>query len=604
MSAREFQSGRVSRVAGPIVEAEGMGSAQAYELVHVGEADLIGEVLKLTGDTATIQVYEGTQGLRPGDEVKRTGAPLSVTLGPGLLGGIFDGVQRPLSVLAAAGGSFLRAGQHAPPLDMERKWQFVPRIGEGDDVQPGAVYGVVQETPILEHRVLIPPGVRGRIASMKSEGEYTLADVVCEVEGPGGRTELRMAQRWPVRRPRPFRRRRAGSEVLITGQRVIDTFFPIAEGGAGAIPGDFGTGKTMLQQQLAKWSQVDIVVYVGCGERGNEMTDILRSFPQLEDPRTGRSLMERTVLIANTSNMPVAAREVSIYTGITIAEYYRDMGHTVALMADSTSRWAEALREASSRLEEMPAEEGFPAYLAARLAEFYERAGLVDTLSGEQGSVTVVGAVSPPGGDFSEPVTQHTTRFTRCFWALDPELAHARHYPAISWLDSYSQYVEDVAGWWKRHNESWEADREEMMNLLVEEDKLQQIVRLVGPDVLPDAQRLILLTADLLKNGFLQQSAIDPVDTFCTPTKQVQLLRAFVTFYRRARDIVSAGAPIARIRELPVIQQLQRAKSAIANDDRDALFALLSALDEEFGDLEREYVRDVRPGPSSSQIHG
>jgi V/A-type H+-transporting ATPase subunit A len=603
LSARELQSGKVSRIAGPIVESTGMASAQAYELVRVGEKGLIGEVLKLTGDTATIQVYESTVGLRPGDEVGRTGAPLSVLLGPGLLGGIFDGVQRPLNVLAAMGGSFLRSGLHESPLDAEKKWGFAPRVKEGDDLGPGAVFGVVQETALLEHRLLVPPGVRGKVASVKPEGEYVLGDVVCELDGPGGRVELEMAHRWPVRRPRPFRRRQASDQVLITGQRVIDTFFPIALGGAGAIPGDFGTGKTMLQQQLAKWSQVDIVVYVGCGERGNEMADILRSFPKLEDPRTGRSLMERTVLIANTSNMPVAAREVSIYTGITIAEYYRDMGHTVALMADSTSRWAEALREASSRLEEMPAEEGFPAYLSARLAEFYERAGLVDTLSGEQGSVTVVGAVSPPGGDFSEPVTQHTTRFTRCFWALDPELAHARHYPAISWLDSYSQYIEDIAGWWEQHNESWQSDREEMMNLLVEEDKLQQIVRLVGSDVLPDAQRLALLTADLLKTGFLQQSAIDPVDTFCAPLKQVQLLRAFVMFYRRARDIVAAGAPITRIRELPVIQQLQRAKSSIANDDRDALFALINTLDHQFGELEREYVGQPRPGPSSSQIH-
>jgi V/A-type H+-transporting ATPase subunit A len=487
---------------------------------------------------------------------------------------------------------------------MEKKWGFTPRVGEGDDLGPGTVFGVVQESSILEHRLLVPPGVRGKVASVRPEGEYVLGDTICELDGPAGRAELQMAHRWPVRRPRPFRRRQASDQVLITGQRVIDTFFPIARGGAGAIPGDFGTGKTMLQQQLAKWSQVDIVIYVGCGERGNEMTDILRSFPELEDPRTGRSLMERTVLIANTSNMPVAAREVSIYTGITIAEYYRDMGHTVALMADSTSRWAEALREASSRLEEMPAEEGFPAYLSARLAEFYERAGMVETLSGEQASVTVVGAVSPPGGDFSEPVTQHTTRFTRCFWALDPELAHARHYPAISWLDSYSQYIEDIAGWWEQHNERWQSDREEVMNLLVEEDKLQQIVRLVGSDVLPDAQRLTLLTADLLKTGFLQQSAIDPVDTFCAPFKQVQLLRAFVMFYRRARDIVAAGAPIARVRELPVIQDLQRAKSSIGNEDRGALFALMSDLDEQFGELEREYLGQTRPGPSSSQIHG
>ena len=375
----------------------------------------------------------------------------------------------------------------------------------------------------------------------------------------------------------------------MTGQRVIDTFFPIALGGAGAIPGDFGTGKTILQQQLAKWSHADIVVYVGCGERGNEMTDILRTFPKLDDPRTGRALMERTVLIANTSNMPVAAREVSIYTGITIAEYYRDMGYSVALMADSTSRWAEALREASSRLEEMPAEEGYPAYLAARLAEFYERAGMVETLSGAVGSATVVGAVSPPGGDFSEPVTQHTTRFTRCFWALDRDLAYSRHYPAVSWLDSYSEYLSDVRGWWEHYDLDWFEEREEVMNLLSQEDELLQIVKLVGPDVLPDGQRLVLLVADMFKTGFLQQSSLDEVDRYCPPEKQVRLLEAFVTFYRRARQVIQNGAPIAVIRELGIVQELRRAKSTIPNNDAEAMQGLLSRLDAQLGELEGQY---------------
>jgi V/A-type H+-transporting ATPase subunit A len=583
-------TGRIVRVSGPIVDAEGMASAQAYEVVRVGPRGLVGEVLKLTGDVATIQVYENTAGLKVGDAVAGTGDPLCVILGPGLLGSIFDGLQRPLSVLAGQIGPFLEPGAAAEAVDGSRKWGFTARVGVGQELGPGAVFGSVQETPRIEHRLLVPVGASGKVVRVAADGEYRAADVLCVLEGPSGRSELSMMQRWPVRRPRPFRQRKASSQVLVTGQRVIDTFFPVARGGAAAVPGDFGTGKTILQHQLAKWSDADIVVYVGCGERGNEMTDVLRTFPTLQDPRTGRSLMERTVLIANTSNMPVAAREVSIYTGITIAEYYRDMGYAVGLMADSTSRWAEALREASSRLEEMPAEEGFPAYLGARLAEFYERAGLVETLCGSDGSVTVGGAISPPGGDFSEPVTQHTTRFTRCFWALDPDLAHARHYPAISWLDSYSGYVDDVAGWWEQFNPDWHAQREEMMQLLSEEDRLQQIVRLVGPDVLPDAQRLVLLAADMFKTGFLQQSAVDEVDTYCAPRKQVLLLGGFVTFYRRARQVIARGAPFARVRELSIVRELQRAKSSIRNEDQDGLRALLSRLDDQLGELEREYA--------------
>jgi V/A-type H+-transporting ATPase subunit A len=589
MSNSSAEAGAVVRISGPIVEAEGMRGAEAYEVVLVGPRRYVGEVIKLSGDVATVQVYEHTTGLRPGDTVERTGHPLSVVLAPGLLGGIFDGVQRPLTALAEQFGAYLGSGQQLDAIATDRRWEYSPKIQPGDRLEPGQVFGTVQETPTIEHRLLVPPGVRGEAASVQPAGSYAVTDVLVTVAGDGA-PPLTMTQRWPVRRPRPYRSREAGTEVMVTGQRVIDTLFPVARGGAAAVPGDFGTGKTILQQQLAKWIEADIVVYVGCGERGNEMADILRTFPQLTDPRTGRSLMERTVLIANTSNMPVAAREVSIYTGITFAEYYRDMGYNVALMADSTSRWAEALREASSRLEEMPAEEGFPAYLAARLAEFYERAGQVETLGGEEGSVTVVGAVSPPGGDFSEPVTQHTTRFTRCFWALDPELAHARHYPAISWLDSYSQYVEDLSEWWRRLNPDWEVQREEMVSLLAEEEKLQQIVRLVGPDVLPDAQRLILLVADMFKNGFLRQNAMDPIDTFCSPRKQVMLLKAFVTFYLRAQDIIKRGAPIARIREMDVVGDLQRASARIPNDDEDALRALVSRLDEQLGELEREYA--------------
>ena len=589
MSVAPAGSGSVVRVSGPIVEAEGMRAAEAYEVVRVGPKRYVGEVIKLAGDVATIQVYEHTTGLRPGDVVECMGHPLSLVLAPGLLGSIYDGVQRPLAALAEQFGAYLGSGQHLEPVPADRKWDYSPKVQPGDRIEPGQVFGVVQETPTIEHRLLVPPGVQGEVASVQPAGGYTVSDVLVTLAGEGA-PDLTMTQRWPVRRPRPYRSREAGSEVMVTGQRVIDTLFPVARGGAAAVPGDFGTGKTVLQQQLAKWIEADIVVYVGCGERGNEMADILRTFPELTDPRTGRSLMERTILIANTSNMPVAAREVSIYTGITLAEYYRDMGYRVALMADSTSRWAEALREASSRLEEMPAEEGFPAYLAARLAEFYERAGQVETLSGEEGSVTVIGAVSPPGGDFSEPVTQHTTRFTRCFWALDPELAHARHYPAIGWLDSYSQYVDDLADWWRRLNPDWQAQREEMVSLLAEEEKLQQIVQLVGADVLPDAQRLVLLVAEMFKNGFLRQNAMDPVDTFCSPRKQVMLLKAFVTFYLRAQDIIKRGAPIARVREMGAVGDLQRASMRIPNDDEDALRALVSRLDEQLGELEREYT--------------
>jgi len=591
MSDSRPSVGKITRVTGPIIEAEPMADVQAYEVVRVGEKGLIGEVLRLIGDRAVIQVYEYTGGLRPGEPVRRTGTALSVELGPGLLGSVFDGVQRPLNVLSERYGPFMQPGRSAVPLDEARRWPFVPGVEAGDELEPGEVFGAVQETPAIEHRLLVPPGVRGTVASVCAEGDYTIRDVVCTLQGPDGPAELTMTQRWPVRRLRPFRRRRPGSQVLVTGQRVIDTFFPIARGGTAAIPGDFGTGKTVLQHQLAKWSEADVVVYVGCGERGNEITDILRTFPALADPRTGRSLMERTLLIGNTSNMPVAAREVSIYTGITLAEYYRDMGYAVALMADSTSRWAEALREASSRLEEMPAEEGYPAYLAARLAEFYERAGMVETLGGREGSVTVVGAVSPPGGDFSEPVTQHTSRFTRCFWALDQELAYSRHYPAINWLSSYSQYVEDVTDWWAQYNRRWRELREEAMNFLTEEDRLQQIVQLVGADVLPDGQRLVLLAAEIFKTGFLQQNASDEADTYCTPAKQQGLLEAIVTFYRRARRVIAAGAPVARVREMDIVQELMRAKLTIANEDREGMDALLGRLDAQFATVEKEYAR-------------
>jgi len=569
-----------------------MAAVQMYEVVEVGADRLVGEVIKVQRELATVQVYEHTGGLRPGMEVARTGHPLSLELGPGLIGGIYDGVQNPLATLRDKFGPFVTRGAKASPLDTEREWQFEPLVEEGAQVGEGDFYGKVQETPSVEHRLMVPPGAGGRVAHIAQAGARRIGDEVCVIEPEGARGEavsLTMMQVWPSRKGRPFRERLRVSRPLMTGQRVLDTLFPLARGGCAAVPGDFGTGKTIVQQQLAKWSDADIVIYVGCGERGNEMTDVLRQFPKLEDPRTGGSLMDRTVLVANTSNMPVAAREVSIYTGITLAEYYRDMGYDVALMADSTSRWAEALREVSSRLEEMPAEEGFPAYLSTRLAQFYERAGAVQTLGGRQGSVTVVGAVSPPGGDFSEPVTQHTTRFTRCFWALDRELAYARHFPSVNWLRSYSEYVDEVADWWEEVEPNWSALREEVMNVLHEEEQLREIVNLVGPDVLPDAQRLVLLTAEIFKDGFLQQNAFDPVDTYCDAEKQAGLLRAIITFHRNARRAIGKGAPMMRIRELPIVHTLMRARFDIPNGDKEALRKLEQDLAAQLAEVESSY---------------
>ncbi len=585
-----LETGEVDQISGPLVVASGMEGVQMYEVVEVGPERLVGEVIKVVVDRATIQVYEHTGGLRPGMEVQRTGRALSLQLGPGLLGSIYDGVQHPLEVLRREVGSFITRGAKAPPLDPERKWDFEPVVEVGQELRAGQVFGKVQETPSIEHRLLVPPQLSGRVLDISPAGRRAVRENVCAIESEDGtRHDLSMVQLWPSRRPRPFGRRLGIVRPLITGQRVLDTFFPLARGGTAAVPGDFGTGKTIVQQQLAKWSDADVVVFVGCGERGNEMTDVLRQFPQMQDPRSGRSLMERTVLIANTSNMPVAAREVSIYTGITVAEYYRDMGYDVALMADSTSRWAEALREVSGRLEEMPAEEGFPAYLSTRLAQFYERAGVVETLGGEEGSVSIVGAVSPPAGDFSEPVTQHTTRFTRCFWALDRELAYARHFPAVSWVASYSEYAEELADWWEAFAPDWAELRREALNVLQEEERLQEIVKLVGPDVLPDSQRMVLEAAELLKNGFLQQNAFDEVDTYCDPEKQAFLLRAIVTFYRRARDIIARGAPVMRMRELGIVQRLSRARFTIRNGDKEALQDLMQDLTEQLDEVEAHY---------------
>jgi V/A-type H+-transporting ATPase subunit A len=565
-----------------------MAGAQMYEVVRVGELGLIGEVVRLIGDHATIQVYEDTTMLKPGAPVRRTGAPLSVWLGPGLIGNIYDGIQRPLPGIQKRSGAWIRRGEKVEPLDPARKWPFTPLVKAGDTVAGGQAIGEIPETRLVPHRIMLPPGMSGKILSIVASGAFAMRDVLAVIETHAGPKEISMLQQWPVRQPRPIRERLRIVEPLITGQRIIDTFFPIGKGGAAAIPGGFGTGKTITQHQLAKWSDAEIIVFIGCGERGNEMTDVLREFPELKDPRTGRPLMERTILIANTSNMPVAAREVSIYTGITLAEYYRDMGKSVAVLADSTSRWAEALRELAARLEEMPAEEGFPATLPTRLAQFYERGGAVTTLAGERGSVSIVGAVSPPGGDFSEPVTQHTRRFIRCFWALDTELANARHYPSIHWLHSYSEYVEDVGAWWKKLAADWNELRTEALILLQREDRLQQIVKLVGPDVLPDSQKLILFVAGIFKDGFLAQSAFDEKDMFCTPERQMALLRMILTLYRRGCDLIEAGVPLVNIRALPSVPHLLRAKSALGNDELEKLTALEKHLVEELDALAKE----------------
>lgn len=559
--------GEVIRVNGPAVYARGTSAMRMGDQVLVGEEQLTGEIIRLEGDVATIQVYEDTTGLKPGAPVVSTGKPLSVELGPGLLTSIYDGIQRPLERIFERSGLYIGRGVQVEHLPREKRWRFIPRAVAGATVAALDVLGVVQETAFIEHRIMVPPGVSGMLTWVQVEGEYTVDEVVAIIRRADGvEQSVRMAQRWPVRVARPVTRRLEPNVPLFTGQRVIDFFFTIARGGAAAIPGGFGTGKTVTQHQLAKWSDASVIVYIGCGERGNEMTQVLQEFPELKDPRTGLPLMQRTVLIANTSNMPVTAREASIYTGITIAEYYRDMGYHVAIMADSTSRWAEALREIGGRLEEMPAEEGYPAYLASRLAEFYERAGRVIVGTGEQareGSVTVVGAVSPQGGDFSEPVTQHTRRFVRAFWALDKALASARHFPSINWNDSYSEYVEDVLPWWRESVPGFDyaAMRAEAMALLQEENKLQQVVKLVGADALPDRQRLVLTTVRLIKEAFLQQNAFHENDAYCTPEKQLRMMDVILHFHREASAVVEKGVPCARILELDIIPTIVRMKT-------------------------------------------
>jgi V/A-type H+-transporting ATPase subunit A len=583
--------GQVRRVNGPVIEATGVTDAMMLELVRVGEVRLVGETIKLSGDSAIIQVYEDTTGLAPGDNIYGSGSPLSVELGPGLIGTIYDGIQRPLEEIRNLSGSFIERGISLPSLNREKKWRFQPAaLKSGQEVTPGMVLGTVQETPGVEHRILAPPEAAGTLKSLAGPGDYTVTEPIGAVAAAAGEIPLFLMHRWPIRTPRPIRERLRVSHPLITGQRVIDTLFPVALGGTVAIPGGFGTGKTMTQHAIAKWCDASIIVYIGCGERGNEMTDVLTEFPKLIDPRTGRSLMERTVLIANTSNMPVSAREASIYTGATLAEYFRDQGYHVAVMADSTSRWAEALRELSGRMEEMPAEEGFPAYLPTRIAEFYERAGHVSVLSGQEGSVTIIGAVSPPGGDFSEPVTQHTKRFVRCFWALDRQLANARHYPAISWLDSYSEYLGEVTAWWEREvGPAWTRDRAEIMELLQREVRLQQVVKLVGPDALPDSQRFVLEVCTLFKNAFLQQSAFDDIDRFSTAQKQMKMLSLILTFWRRGAEAIRKGVTLVRLKRLKILQEVIKMKFNLANEDLASFDRLAARLERSLGQLESIY---------------
>jgi V/A-type H+-transporting ATPase subunit A len=589
--------GSIVWVSGPAVKADGMSTTKMYETVEVGESKLIGEVIRLTGDVGFVQVYESTSGLRPGEPVVGTGQPLSVLLGPGVIGKIYDGIQRPLVEMAQKTGDFIGRGIATTPVDMKKKYKFVPQAKKGDTVQPGSILGTVQETPLLTHSILVPPNHRGgTIRDMASEGDYDVNQVIANTERSGYKTELSMYHRWPVRKPRPYAERYDPSVPLITGQRIIDTYFPIAKGGTGAIPGGFGTGKTVTLHQIAKWADSKVVVYIGCGERGNEMTEVLVEFPHLIDPRSGRPLMERTVLVANTSNMPVAAREASIYTGVTIAEYYRDMGFDVVLVADSTSRWAEALREMSGRLEEMPAEEGYPSYLASRLAEFYERAGRVRALGSPEraGSVTIVGAVSPSGADFTEPVTTHTIRFIKTFWALDTRLAYSRHYPSINWMQSYSGYLEDVSKWWKQNvSADWYELRAQSYEILQREDTLKEIVRLLGPEALPDEEKLILELARMIKIGILQQNSFDNVDTYCSPEKQLKLVRLMIKFYKESQKALREGIPLADIRAMPIITTLLKAKFEIPDDQVSKLDDLDNRLSEEFRGISREEAKVV-----------
>jgi len=587
--------GKIVWVSGPAVRADGMSSAKMYETVEVGDAKLIGEVIRLTGDVAFIQVYESTSGLKPGEEVIGTGQPLSVLLGPGIIGRIYDGIQRPLDEIAEKSGAFIGRGITTSPVDMKKKYRFNPLVKKDDTIFGGSVLGAVEETPLLTHKILVPPNYpESTITDIVKEGEYDLEHVIGQASSKNGdKIQLKMYHKWPVRKPRPYAERYDPTIPLVTGQRIIDTYFPIAKGGTGAIPGGFGTGKTVTLHQIAKWADSKVVVYIGCGERGNEMTEVLVEFPHLIDPRSQRPLMERTVLVANTSNMPVAAREASIYTGVTMAEYYRDMGYDVVLVADSTSRWAEALREMSGRLEEMPAEEGYPSYLASRLAEFYERAGRIRALGSpdRSGSVTLVGAVSPSGADFTEPVTTHTIRFIKTFWALDTRLAYSRHYPSINWMQSYSGYLEDISKWWKENvSPDWYDLRAESYHILQREDTLKEIVRLLGPEALPDEEKLVLEVARMLKIGILQQNSFDKVDTYCGPAKQLKLVRLMVKFYKEAQKALKEGKSLADIRALPIITTLLKAKFEVTDEE----VSKLEEIDKQLSDSFKGNIEEVK----------
>jgi V/A-type H+/Na+-transporting ATPase subunit A len=573
-------SGTIFWISGPVLRATIDSNLAMAEQVRVGYAHLAAEVIAVTQSVATIQVYEDTSGLHIGEPVYGMGYPLSVTLGPGLLGNVFDGVQRPLDVLAKEEGIFIQKGEEIPPLNLEKKWTFTPSLKAGVEVVGGDVLGTVPETPAIDHKVLVPPKLSGTLTSIVNKGDYSIDEQIAELKDSKGIIhKLTMTQRWPVRTERPVFQRLDPIVPLITGQRVIDIFFPIAMGGTAAIPGGFGTGKTVTLHSLAKYSNADVIIYVGCGERGNEMTQVLEDFPKLIDPRTGRPLMERTVLVANTSNMPVAARAASIYTGLTIAEYYRDQGYDTALIADSTSRWAQALREIAGRLQEMPAEEGYPAYLPARLAAFYERASRVTTHAGKNGSATVIGAVSPAGGDFSEPVTRHTKRFTRCFWALDEKLAHERHYPAINWEESYSLYLKQLAGWWHKNvTQDWETLRARALELLHEESQLQQIVQLIGPNALAGKQQWVLKITQLLRDGYLEQNAFNKIDAFCSPQKQIALLEFFIWLHDRGEDLLKAGVQFEDIMKQIDLPDLIRLREQVPNDHPEQIDDLKQTL--------------------------
>jgi V/A-type H+-transporting ATPase subunit A len=583
--------GEIYRISGPVVTVQGINTSM-YDVVKVGNEGLMGEVIGIKKDKSIVQVYEETAGIRPGEPVENTGMPLSVELGPGLIESIYDGIQRPLPILKDKMGDFIERGVTADGLDHEKLWEFKAVVKAGDKLSGGVVIGTVQETPNVEHRIMVPPNVSGTVDDIKS-GKFTVLDTVCTLTDGN---EIQMMQKWPVRLPRPVNKKLTPNIPLITGQRILDGLFPVAKGGTAAIPGPFGSGKTVTQQQLAKWSDTEIVVYIGCGERGNEMADVLTEFPELEDPKTGRPLMERTVLIANTSNMPVAAREASVYTGITIAEYYRDMGYDVSLMADSTSRWAEAMREISSRLEEMPGEEGYPAYLSARLSEFYERAGRVESLAGLGGSITIIGAVSPPGGDFSEPVTQNTLRIVKVFWALDAKLAQRRHFPSINWLNSYSLYTKGLTDWYNENvSPDWVKLRDNAMDLLQQESELQDIVQLVGSDALPPDQQLTLEITRLIREIFLQQNAFHPVDTFCPMDRQFKLLDTIQKFGDKAHAALDSGVMINDIIKLESKDELSKVR--FDDDFEGSLKVVLDKMDQEFDSLKSDtYSSSVSEG--------